>query len=48
MSNMSDFNDYPFSLPQDWGKRMDLLKFCFTSEDKTPETTSCQIFAQIK
>jgi len=24
---MSDFNGYPFSLPQNWGKRMDFLNF---------------------
>jgi len=26
---MSDFDDYPFSLPQNWGKRMDFLKIFF-------------------
>jgi len=31
---MSDFDDYPFSLPQNWGKRMDFLKFFFTSEER--------------
>jgi len=24
---MSDFDDYPFSKPQNWGKRVDLKKF---------------------
>jgi len=34
MSRMSDFDDSPFSLPQNWGNPMDLLNFFFTSEDK--------------
>jgi len=41
---MSDFDDYPFSLPQNWGKRMDFLKFFFTSEDKILETFFSQVF----
>jgi len=45
---MSDFDDYPFSLPQNWGKRMDFLKIFFTGEDKLLETTSSQVFATIK
>jgi len=48
MSHMSDFNIYPFSLPQNWGKRMDFLKIFFTSEDEILETTSCQLFTTIK
>jgi len=44
---MSDFGDYPFSLPQNWGKCMDFLKIIFTSEDKILETTSCQVFTTI-
>jgi len=32
MSRMSDFDDYPFSIPQNLGKHMDFLKFFFTSE----------------
>ena len=44
---MSDFDDYPFSLPQNWGKRMEFLKFFFTSEDKILETTSLQVFTTI-
>ena len=34
MLRMSDFDYYPFSLPQNWGKCMDFLKILFTSEDK--------------
>jgi len=45
---MSDFDDYPFSLPQNWGKRMDFLKIFLISEEKIFETTSCQVFATIK
>jgi len=37
MSRMSDFDDYPFSLPQHCGKRMDFSKFLFTSEEKILE-----------
>jgi len=48
LSRMSDFDDYPFSLPQNWGKRMDFLKIFFTSEDKIFETTSCKVFITIK
>jgi len=49
MSRMSDFDDdYPSSLPQNWGKRMDFLEFFFTSEDKTLETISFQVFTTIK
>ena len=44
MLRMSDFDDYPFYLPQNWGKRMDFLKIFFTSEEKILESTSCQIF----
>jgi len=46
MSRMSDFDDYQFSLPHDWGKRMDFLKFFITSEDKILETASCQVFTK--
>jgi len=45
---MSDFDDYPFSLPPNSGKRMDFLKIFFTSEDKIPEATFCQVFAIVK
>jgi len=45
---MSDFDDYPFSLLQNWGKHMYFLKYFFTSEAKRPETTSCQVFTTIK
>jgi len=48
MSCMSDFDDYPSSLPQNWGKHMDFLKIFFTSEDKILETTSCEVFTTIK
>jgi len=48
MSRMSGFNGYPFSLPQNWGKRMDFLKIFFTSENKILETASCQVFTKIK
>jgi len=34
MSRMSDFDDCPFSLPQNWGKHMDFLKFFFTTEER--------------
>jgi len=44
---MSDFDDYPFSLPQNWGKHMYFLKYFFTSEAERPET-SCQVFTTIK
>jgi len=36
--------DHPFSLPQNWGKRMDFLTFLFTSEDKILETTTLSSF----
>jgi len=48
MSRMSDFDDCPFSLPQNWGKRMDFLKIFFASQVKILETNSCQVFATIK
>jgi len=48
MSRMSDFDDYPFSLPQNWGERMDFLKIFFTSEDKILQTTFCQVFTTIE
>jgi len=32
MSRMSDFDDYPFSLHQNWGKCMVFLKFFFTGK----------------
>jgi len=44
---MSDFDDYPYSLPHNWGKCMDFLKIFFTSEDKILETTSYQVFTTI-
>jgi len=44
---MCDFDDYPFSLPQNWGKRISFLKFFFTSEDKILETTTCQVLQQL-
>jgi len=47
MSHMSDFDDYPFYLHQNWGKLMDFLKFFFTSEGKILET-SCQVLTTIK
>jgi len=34
MSHMSDFDDYPFSLLQNWGKRTDFKKFFFTIEER--------------
>jgi len=48
LCHVSDFDDYPFSLPQTWGKRMDFLKFFFTSDKKILETTTCQVFTTIK
>jgi len=48
MSCMSDFDDYPFSLPQNWGKRMDFLNIFFTREHNILETTSCQAFTTIE
>jgi len=45
---MSDFDDYPFSLPQNWGKCIDFLKIFFKSEVKILETTSCKIFTTTK
>jgi len=45
---MSDFGDYPFTSHQDQGKRMDFMKFFFTSADKILETTSCQVFSRVK
>ena len=45
---MSDFNDYPFPLPQNWDKHMDFLEILFASEDKILETTCCQVFTTIK
>jgi len=47
MSCMSDFDDYPFSLPQNWGKHINLKKFFFISVERILETTFCQIFATI-
>jgi len=47
MSRMSDFDDYPFSLPQNWGKRMDFLKFFFTNEERVVETNFCQVLQQL-
>ena len=38
----------PFSLPQNWGKRMDFTKFFFTTEERILGTTFCQVFATIK
>jgi len=34
------FDDYPFSLPRNWGKHMDFNKFVLTSKAKILETTS--------
>jgi len=48
MSRMSDFDDYPFSLPQNWGKHMDLNIFFFNNEERILQKTSCQVFATIK
>jgi len=48
MSRMSDFDDYPFAFPQNWGKCMDLKKCFFTTEEKILATTFCQVFATIK
>jgi len=48
MSRMSDFNDNPYSLPQNWAKRVDFLKMFCTSEDKILETTSCPVFTTIE
>jgi len=45
---MSDFDDYPFSLPPNCGKCMNFLKFFFTSDEKILETNFCQVFATIK
>jgi len=45
---MSDFDDYPLSLPKNWGKRMDLKKFFFTTAESILEATFCQVFATIK
>ena len=47
MSGMSDFDDYPFSLPQNWGKRIDLKKFFFTTEERILETNFCQVLQQL-
>jgi len=44
MSHMSDFDDCPFSLPHNWGKYMDFLKFFFTSGDKILETISSRFY----
>jgi len=35
------FYDYPFSLPQNWGKRLHFLNFFFTTEENMLETTFC-------
>jgi len=35
---MSDFHNYPFSLPQSWGKHKDLKKNFFSSEERILET----------
>jgi len=48
MSRMSDFDDYPFYLPPNWGKRMDFKKYFFTTEERILETTFCQVFAIVK
>jgi len=45
---MSDFDDYPFSLPVTWGKHMDFLKIFFTSEDNILETNFSHVFAIIQ
>jgi len=45
---MSDFDDYPFYLPPNWGKRMDFKKYFFTTEERILETTFCQVFAIVK
>jgi len=41
ISRMSDFDDHPFSLPQNWGKHMDFQKNFFASEVKIFEITFC-------
>jgi len=48
MSRMSNFDDYPFSLPQTWGKCTDFMKFFFASEEKILETVFCQVFVTSK
>jgi len=45
---MNDFDDYPFSIPQNWSECRDFLKFFFTGEEKILEKTLCQVFATIK
>jgi len=48
MSHLSDFDDYPFSLPQNYGKCMDFKNFFLTTEEKILETTFRQVFTTIK
>jgi len=31
MSHMSTYDDYPFSLPQNWGKRINFFELFFAS-----------------
>jgi len=47
MSRLSDFDDYPFSSPQNWHKCMDFLKF--SSQVKIWYLTQLwQVFTTIK
>jgi len=48
MSHVSEFDDYPFSFPQAWGKHMDLKKCFFITEERILQATFCQVFATIK
>jgi len=45
---MNYFDDYPFSIPQNWSECRDFLKFFFTGEEKILEKTLCQVFTTIK
>jgi len=47
MSYMSDFDDYPFSLPQNWGKRMDVKKFSSLLKKGYLRQTFVKFFQQL-